>query len=363
MMAGRLTAPGESGRGTPRGGMQPSVSVVLATCNRHASLVRSIRSILAIEDAFEFVIVDQSEGDAGLPSFLPESGNGSRVRYYRMARRGLSAARNAGIRMAHGEFIVMTDDDCEVPADWVHAARQAFKADPGIAMVFGNVLAGPCDESRGFIPNYVRARPFVGGSAGEKNGIEGMGACMALRRGVWRQVGGFDELLGSGQRFPAGEEGDFALRVLRSGYRVCETPDLEVTHHGFRTWNEGRVLARKYWYGTGAMFGKNLKLAPLSTVRLLVGLGVRFAMGGASLTARSFGRVGTRWTKATAFTRGLLVGLRCGVNPESGCFLRDPRDRSRVSRVGRYGKGRGRGRQAGRSRPELRIPVWRRRVE
>ena len=79
---------------------------------------------------------------------------------------------------------------------------------------------------------------------------------MALRRELWQRLGGFDEMLGAGGCFGAGEEGDFALRALRGGYHVYETPEVVLTHLGFRTWEEGRRLIPNYWYGTGAMFAK-----------------------------------------------------------------------------------------------------------
>jgi GT2 family glycosyltransferase len=297
----------------------PRMSVVLATCNRSGPAARAIRSILANSGDFELVIVDQSEDDESTPSFETVPG-GPAVVYHRTARSGLSSARNAGIRLSRGELIAMTDDDCEVPEDWLQRLADVFERNHGIGMVFGNVVPGRFDASRGFVPAYVRSESFLGRRAGQKNHIEGMGACMALRRSLWVRLGGFDETLGVNRRFPAAEEGDFALRALRSGCQVYETPEFSVTHHGFRTWEQGKTLTVKYWYGTGAMYAKNLKLAPLSTARLLAGLGVRLIVGGSSRTAKSLGPIATRRAKLRAFMGGFVSGLRCRINPESECF-------------------------------------------
>lgn len=295
-----------------------SVSVLLATSNRSASLLQAVRSILAIDDDFELFVVDQSDEDA-FAEWPADMQGDRRLVHHRMERRGLSAARNVGMRLCRGDIVVMTDDDCEVPRDWLRQIERAFARSRRIGMLFGNVRPAPFDGSKGTVPAYVRKEPFLGRRARDKNHIEGMGACMALRRELWDSVGGFDELLGAGGRFPAAEEGDLVLRALRKGYHVYETPEVELTHHGFRTWEEGARLVRSYWYGTGAMFAKNLKLAPLSTSRLLAGLAWRWFFG-QSHVAASLGRVANRRSKLLAFGKGVLAGLRVKVDRVSGCF-------------------------------------------
>lgn len=297
----------------------PHASIVLATCNRCGPAARAIRSILAIDGDFELVIIDQSEDDTSWLSFDRLVAH-PKVRYHKMPRRGLSAARNAGIRLSRGELILVTDDDCEVPANWLHAVLDVFQRDSRTALMFGNVVPGPFDATRGFIPAYVRSQPFLGSSVDRKNEIEGIGACMAFRRALWERLGGFDEMLGASQRFPAAEDADLALRALRSGFQICETPDVVVIHHGFRTWEAGKKLSRGYWYGTGAMFAKHVRLAPASTARLLAGLGWRFLSGRSSLAAQSLGGVVTHRARLAAFARGFVAGATVPVNRASECF-------------------------------------------
>jgi GT2 family glycosyltransferase len=297
----------------------PRVSVVVATCNRRGPVARAVRSILATRGDFELLIVDQSDEDRASSPLAPMLA-GRHVRIHRMRREGLAAARNAGIRLCRGEYVVMTDDDCEVPENWLEPALRIFERHDDVALIFGNVIPGPGDDSRGFIPGYLRSTPFLGRTVAQKNHIEGMGACMALRRNLWVALGGFDETLGASRRFAAAEESDFALRALRRGFHVYEAPDFAVTHHGFRTWEEGRMLVRSYWHGTGAMFAKHLRLAPASTLWLLATLALRWLVGGSSLTAKSMGRVATRRARIMCFARGLLAGLRCKVDHRRECF-------------------------------------------
>ena len=265
------------------------------------------------------MIVDQSEDEAS-SSFFDRLLANPAIRYCKMERRGLSAARNKGIHLSRGGLIVITDDDCEVPPNWLDTLLEVFQGDSRTALVYGNVIPGGFDAMRGFVPSYIRSEPCLGRSVHRKNDIEGIGACMAFRRELWERLGGFDEMLGAGQRFPAAEDGDFTLRALRGGFQVCETPRVEVIHHGFRTWDEGETLSRGYWYATGAMFAKHVKLAPVSTARLLAGLGWRFVFGRSSLPAESLGRVAPHRARLAAFVRGFLTGASIPVNYESECF-------------------------------------------
>jgi glycosyltransferase involved in cell wall biosynthesis len=92
---------------------QPLVSVVLATRNRALLLPRAANSVLRQSyPHLELIIVDDgsTDGTAGVVAALRDP----RVRYLRHEEsRGVSAARNAGIRAACGELIAFQDDDDE----------------------------------------------------------------------------------------------------------------------------------------------------------------------------------------------------------------------------------------------------------
>src|SRR5204862_288707 len=109
------------------------------------------------------------------------------------------------------------------------------------------------DPATGFVPSYVRDEPFLARSLVDKAKIDGMGACMALRRRIWTELGGFDERFGAGGPFHAADEGEFALRALQAGWFVYETPAVSVLHRGFRGRTEAHALVHRYAYGTGAM--------------------------------------------------------------------------------------------------------------
>jgi glycosyltransferase involved in cell wall biosynthesis len=296
------------------------ISVVLATRDRSASIPEAIRSILQNDHPdFEVVVVDQSDDnrtEAALEPFLRDP----HFRYFRDIRRGRSAGQNAGFREACGALVLMTDDDCTVPSDWLHQFETAFAMDPRIGIVFGNVLPAPLDPAVGCIPAYVRPEPFLARSVRDKYRVEGIGACMAVRHSVWSALGGFDEMLGAGSRFKAGEDGDLAMRALYAGHWIYETPAISVTHYGFRTWEQLPALMTSYWYGVGGMMIKPIKIGQWHAVLLLLRLAAKW-VSGRSTVGSSLGPRTHRLWKLRSFFRGFWAGATVPVNRATGHYV------------------------------------------
>jgi GT2 family glycosyltransferase len=300
--------------------MSSRVSAVIATRDRGAQVARAVQSILATDPpVLEVIVVDQSSDDATDAALRPL---GADVRYCRLERPGLSRARNMGIRDVAGDFVAITDDDCEVPADWTQRVVDALESDARIAIVFGNVVPAPFDAAAGFIPGYVRTEAFLADDPGKKAAIDGIGACMALRRSAWEALGGFDEMLGPGSAFPGGDEGDFALRALAAGWYVLETPQLWVEHHGFRTQAQARDFIGIYARGTGAMMAKHVRCRTPHARRLLGAMALRWSRGGVHPTAAT-GDSRHRLWRLQAFATGFAAGTRAPLDRTAVLFKTD----------------------------------------
>ena len=186
------------------------VSIVVVTRNRPASARHAVASILACDhEEFELVVVDQGD----IPLKLPAA---PKLRLLRSGP-GLCRGRNRGISSACSDLIGCTDDDCVVPREWVSQVAEALEPNR-VGVVFGNVCAG--DAGSGVIPAHINNEARSVRSPWQRNRIEGMGACMALRRSVWADLGGFDESLGAGSFLKAGDETDFAIRSFCVGLTI-----------------------------------------------------------------------------------------------------------------------------------------------
>jgi GT2 family glycosyltransferase len=291
-------------------------SVVIATRDRGALPTVAVRSVLAPRNPdLEVIVVDQSTGDATERALEPLAGD-SRLRYMRSASRGVSHARNLGIEQAREGIVVCIDDDCEAEPGWLEAFEAAFRLDPRIGVVAGIVRAAPHDGGE-IVPAYYRDEPYLARSVREKHRVEGLSACMAMRRAAWKSLGGFDPMLGAGAPFRSGAESDFVLRALESGWWVYETPAASVIHYGFRSGDEARELIRSYWFGTGAMLVKNLRRGCWDVFFLLGRLAVRWAVGRPPV---DIGRRRHRWLRLCAFVLGGFRGATTPLAGEAGHF-------------------------------------------
>lgn len=302
------------------------VSVVVATVHRPDDLATTLEGLLAhTRRPFEIVVVDQSADQAsrracGRLLERPE------VHYRRRRPPGLSAALNEGARHAKGPWIAVVGDDCSVGPGWLDGLDQLLQErEPAPSLIFANVLSAEHDPAEGFVPGcrieeerWIR-RPE------RAHRINGTTACMLFTRELWSLVGGFDESLGLGARFHAGEDLDLALRALLAGRTVGQSPAIEVTHRTAMSWAERAPVVRRNWYGSGAVFGKLARRHPLTAARALLGLGGRWTRGSSGV-AVTYGRRPARSTMLRSFVRGFFAGLWAGSARDGHFRRRDSRE-------------------------------------
>ena len=181
----------------------PRVSVILPTFNRRGVVTEAIDSVLNQDYAdLELIVVDDGSTD-DTPRLL--SVYGDRLNCIRQANRGVSAARNAGVRAASGDLIALLDsDDVWLPGK-VSAQVSFFETHPDALI---------CQTQEIWIRNGVRVNP--GKRHRKEAGMifeRSLGLCLVspsavmMRRSLLDEVGLFDETL------PACEDYDLWLRI------------------------------------------------------------------------------------------------------------------------------------------------------
>ncbi len=86
------------------------ISVIIPTYNRDSVLPRAVHSVLSqTHSHLELIVVDDGSEDQ-TAAFMNRVQD-HRTQYVRQKQQGVAAARNAGVSMAHGEYIAFLDSD------------------------------------------------------------------------------------------------------------------------------------------------------------------------------------------------------------------------------------------------------------
>jgi glycosyltransferase involved in cell wall biosynthesis len=187
--------------------IDPQVSVVIPTYNHAGYVGEAIRSVLKQQyPAHEIIVVDDGSTDH-TRQVIGEFGN--QVHYIFQENRGLSAARNTGIRAATGDFIGVLDADDIYEPEFLRAMVERLQGQPdaaalycGFQFVDANNHALPQVGQRVVVPSNL-FQALLGGNFLVPE-------CILVRRQCYLQVGPFDESL------RACEDWDMWLRISRS---------------------------------------------------------------------------------------------------------------------------------------------------
>ena len=235
------------------------VSVLVATRDRVDALHLCVTSLLASSySSFEVIVVDQSATPTALSA-------DPRLRVVHSQAVGKTSALNLGLRQARGSIVAFTDDDCTVPTEWIRHGVERLRAQPDAGLIFGALTAAPHDPATSLIPSFMPPGFEVHRGLASAQVRAGAGANMFASRALFDQVEGFDELLGPGALFRSCEEFDLYYRTLAAGFAVIRDPDNPVVHWGMRSTTDGsgEQLIRDYWFGEGAVLGRNPRLEAL----------------------------------------------------------------------------------------------------
>ena len=187
------------------------VSVIIPTYNREKFIVNCVQSVLAQSSpACEIIVVDDGSIDGTYTNlkklgFQSVTTRKTDLRYIYQENRGVSAARNLGIKESNGEYIALLDsDDIWLPTK--------LELQIG-ALVKNKAQVRLCHTDEIWIRNGIRVNPH---KKHKKKGGEVFLNCLkiccispssvVLHKSIFDDIGVFDENL------PACEDYDFWLR-------------------------------------------------------------------------------------------------------------------------------------------------------
>jgi len=170
----------------------PSVSVIIPTYQRAHWVGEAVHSALAqsYED-YEILVIDDGCTD-NTREVLGQFG--ARITVIRQPHKGVSAARNAGIRAARGRYIAFLDDDDLWHPDKLEKQVALLDGRPGIALVYADMFV--FDERGTRTVTYLTAIPPPGQAYSFHflyNWIPT--STVLMRRACFATVGLFDETM------------------------------------------------------------------------------------------------------------------------------------------------------------------------
>jgi GT2 family glycosyltransferase len=219
----------------------PAATIVIPVWNQWdltRACLESLRPTLGMRD--KVVVVDNGSADgtaAGLRGFswlkvVTNSEN-----------RGFAVACNQGAAEAGGDIVVFLNNDTLVTRHWLDGLLAPFD-DPEVAATGprSNFVSGPqlVEAADYDITEPGALRDFARGWAEQHRGQTTdvprlVGFCLAVRREVFTEVGGFDEQFGVGGY----EDDDLCNRIVEAGHRLVIAHETFVHHHGHKSFEGG----------------------------------------------------------------------------------------------------------------------------
>jgi GT2 family glycosyltransferase len=289
----------------------PGVTAVVVSYNGGERTLRVLRALQNQTTALAAVLVVDNGSTDGSQERIRTEFPG--VELMHMAEnRGLPAARNAGLRRATTDLVLLLDHDVYVDAHCVAAMldlyrerqptvicprvrldpeRDVIQTDGAEAHFIGTMTLRRAGRNDGSSPELPQSVPAC------------IGACMLVQRRLVLEAGGFDELF-----FFYFEDHEFCLRLRSLGHEILWEPRAVVYHErgagtpGLSFRGRGAYPARRLYFTVRHRLVTILVHYNLRTLLVLApALGLYELAGGALAVATGHGQQwGNAWTWAFA---------------------------------------------------------------
>ncbi len=191
----------------------PVVSVIMP-CYKQAEFLReAVASVVAQTFTdWELIIVDDGSPDdtAGTAQAIIAAHPGRVIRLLRKPNGGVSEARNAGIRMARGAYILPLDADDMIRPTMLEKTVLLLESNPAIAIAYTDIT------HFGAVDRTIQAAEFDAAKIPINNQLN---CCSLYRREAWERSGGYRSL------YWGYEDWDFWVGCTAAGLRAARVPE------------------------------------------------------------------------------------------------------------------------------------------
>jgi len=209
----------------------PSISVIVPVHLGGEPFLRCLRSIQAscVQPDEVIVVLD------GAPDSAADMANDFGARVLRTpVGSGPARARNLGAAAASGDILFFVDSDVLIPPSAVDEVGAVFRSQPDLAALIGSYNDRP--EANNFLSQYKNLFHHYVHQTGREEAFTFWGACGAIRRTAFVDIGGYDERY----RHSSIEDIELGYRLRAAGHRIRMCKWLQVTH--LKRWSAGSLF-------------------------------------------------------------------------------------------------------------------------
>lgn len=214
------------------------ISIIIPTFNRAECLSQVIHSYLKQDHVKEIIIVDDHSWDRTGTLIQALQNHHPSLKYIRHEHNlGLPAARNSGVNISEGNYILFGEDDMIFPQDYAatllsHIEQQQCDIIAGRLIHLApdqteeNALQ-EADKSLGQLIDFNTLIPDFSLKTEDDISVPFIHACSLIKREVFHTVQ-FDATRYRVNFFR--EETDFYLNAIAAGFKICFCPHTQIFH-------------------------------------------------------------------------------------------------------------------------------------
>jgi len=244
--------------------MKPFFSIIIPYHNSMDTTGRLLGSIQKSKQApsYEVIVVDDgSKEKFKSRKSKVESRKQETLRVVTLHKNmGPAVARNRGVNVARGKFVVFADSDVEFFSDTLANLAKIYKEDPDVVAVTGVWVKE--QRSKAFFPNYKALRDWSYWiNERDKSGYYFLFSTRiaSIKKTVFTRLGGFDESYPA----PLVEDIELTYRIARR-YAIIFAPHVRVRHEFESFWPVAKKYFLRAYYWT-KLYARRKKFDPVAT--------------------------------------------------------------------------------------------------
>jgi len=192
--------------------MIPVLSIIIPCYNHGIYLIDAVQSVECYPNKqdYEIIIVNDGSSDTDTIQILNTlSQKGYTVLH--QPNLGLSAARNNGIRISKGIYLLILDADNKIRPSYIHKGIEVLDANHEVGIVYGDcqffgeiekkMTQGKFSKKKILIENYIDA-------------------CVIMRKKIWEEANGYDTAI------PEISDWDLHLTALSNNWSFHYIPEI-----------------------------------------------------------------------------------------------------------------------------------------